>query len=220
MVTTIKPDMRAEYEAYQKQVTAAYKKAEVPSRVVLETVLGNLAEYVAITPMGKFAEFDGPGPLERGIGKLQSEALRRKGSAFMVSMQRLLSRDLPDLSIMTESSEPRPFAMVTSMRLAPGRAADFTAWVKNDYLPAAKKAEVKNLWISQAVHGGSPDERIIVMPLKSMADLDAGPILTRALGAEAAAKVSAKMAGVIESRSYSVMRYRPDLSYQLGRPAK
>jgi hypothetical protein len=41
-VATIKPDMRSDFEAFQKAITAAYKKAEVPSRAVLQTVMGDL----------------------------------------------------------------------------------------------------------------------------------------------------------------------------------
>jgi hypothetical protein len=217
-VSTIKPEMRAEYEAFQKQVTAAYKKAEVPYRTVLETVLGNLAEYVTIAPVAKFADLDGPTPMERALGKPQAEAMLRKGAVFVTSRQRLLSRDMPELSIMTDSSEPPALAMVTMVQLKPGSAPDFAAWVKDEYLPAARKAELKNLWISQALHGGSPDERIIVRPIKSMADFDGGPFTIKALGQEAAAKMMAKLAGMAQSRSYSVMKYRADLSYRLNPP--
>ena len=214
-ITTIKPEARMEYEALQKQVTAAYRKAEIPSRALLQTVLGNLYEYVSISPITKFADMDGASPLERGLGKEGAAALASKIAACATSMHRMLSRELPDLSINTQTSEPPALAMVTSIHLAPGRAQDFAAWVKSDYLPAAKKAEVKNLWISGPVHGGDPEERIVVMPLKAMADFDAGPFLTRALGPEGAQKVTAKTAGIVESRSYRVVRYRTDLSYRM-----
>src|ERR1700693_1089983 len=66
-ITTIKPEMRSEYEAWQKEVSAAYKKAEVPSRAVLQTVLGDLFEYVAVAPLAHFVNMDGPSPLERAL---------------------------------------------------------------------------------------------------------------------------------------------------------
>ena len=55
--TSIKPEMRSEYEAWQKQLSAAYKKAEVPSRTVVQTIMGDLFEYVSIAPLAKFADF-------------------------------------------------------------------------------------------------------------------------------------------------------------------
>jgi hypothetical protein len=123
------------------------------------------------------------------------------------------------LSIMTSDSEPPALAMVTSVRLAPGRGQDFAAWVKDGYLPAAKKAEIKNIWVSASVHGGDPNERVIVRPIKSMAEFDAGPFTTKALGAGGARTLMSKQAGIVESVNYRVVRYRVDLSYRMSAPS-
>src|SRR3989442_559592 len=77
-ITTIKPEMRTEYETWQKQLTAAYKRAEVPSRAVLQTVMGNLYEYVSVFPIAHFADMDGPSPVERALGKEEAANLMRK----------------------------------------------------------------------------------------------------------------------------------------------
>jgi hypothetical protein len=50
-VATIKPDMRSDFEVWQREITAAYKKAGVPSRAVLQTVMGDLFEYVSVDDM-------------------------------------------------------------------------------------------------------------------------------------------------------------------------
>ena len=217
-ISTIKPEARDDYEAWQKQIMAAYKKAEVPSRVVLQTVLGDVYEYVSVVPVAKFAELDGDTPVQRALGKEPAAALMRKGAAYVTSVHRLMSLEMPDLSIMTQESGPPAFALVQSIRLAPGRADDFAAWVKDEYLPAAKKAEIKNLWVSRAVHGGDPNERVIVRPVKSMAEFDAGPFTTRALGAEGARKLMSRQAVLVEFVNYRVVRYRTDLSYQMPPP--
>jgi hypothetical protein len=219
-MTTIKPDARAEYEAWQKQITAAYKKAEVPSRTVVQTIMGDVFEYISIAPVGKFADLDGPTPIERALGKEPAAALLRKGGAYIVSVRRFMSRDMPELSIRTPESEPSPLAMVSILHVVPGRADDFAAWVKDEYLPAAKKAEIKNLWVTADVHGSDPNERVIVRPVRSMAEFDGGPFTTKALGAEGARKMMSKTNGIVDSMNYRVVRYRADLSYQMARPSQ
>ena len=51
---------------------------------------------------------------------------------------------------------PAPYAVVTILRLLPGKVPEFNAWMKDEYLPAMKKAEVKQFWVSQTVFGGDP----------------------------------------------------------------
>jgi len=217
-LTTIKPEMRANYEAFQKEMSAAYKKAEVPSRAVLQTMMGNVFQYVSVTPLAHFADMDGPSPVERALGKADAEGLMRKGAACLTSVQRVASLALNDISIRTKTQEKSQYVIVTSYHLAAGKEADFNAWMKNEYLPAIKKAEVKNLWLSASVFGGERNERIAVRPIKNMAEIDAGPVLTKALGQEGANKVWAKTAGVIDSIHFSVLRYRTDLSYDTSPP--
>jgi len=216
-VTTIKPEMRSDYEAFQRDISAAYKKAQVPSRAVLQTMMGNVLEYVSVAPLAHLADMDGPSPVERALGKADAEGLMRKGVACVTSAHRMASLALNDMSIRTKTQEKSEYAMVTSYHLAAGKEAEFNAWMKNDYLPAMKKAEV-NFWVSQTVFGGEPNERIAVRLVKNMAEFDAGPVLTKALGQEGALKVRAKTAGIIDSVHYSVLHYRADLSYDTSAP--
>ncbi|MFL6448277.1 MAG: hypothetical protein ACJ746_11390 [Bryobacteraceae bacterium] len=219
MITTVKPEMRSDYEAFQKEMSAAYKKAQVPSRAVLQTVMGNLLEYISVAPLAHFADMDGPSPVERALGKADAEGLIRKGVACTTSAHREASLALKDLSIHTKTQENFEYAMITSYHLVTGKEAEFSAWMKNDYIPAMKKAEVKNFWVSQTVFGGDPNERIAVRLIKNLAEFDAGPVLTKALGEEGALKVRLKSTGIVDSVHYSVLHYRPDLSYDT-RPAQ
>jgi hypothetical protein len=116
-ITTIKPEMRSEYEGWQKEISAAYKKAEVPSRAVLQTIMGDLFEYVSVAPLAHFADMDGPTPIERALGKAEADSLMHKGSAYVTSAHRLASMALNDMSIRTQTSDPMPYAIVTSMHL-------------------------------------------------------------------------------------------------------
>src|SRR5260370_32119286 len=82
--TQIKPEFRLEFEAVQNEITAPYKKAGVPYRYVVQTILGDLEEYVSIAPISKLAEMDGPSPLVKAPGDAGSQRLLRKiGGAIM-----------------------------------------------------------------------------------------------------------------------------------------
>ena len=217
--TSIKPEMRSEYEAWQKQLSAAYKKAEVPSRTVVQTIMGDLFEYVSIAPLAKFADFDGASPVERALGKEPAAAFMRKGATYITSARRIASQDMDDLSIHTQS-DAGAYAVVTILRLLPGKVPEFNAWMKDEYLPAIKKAEMKQFWVSQTVFGGDRLQRVTVRPIRSMSEIDSGPPLIKALGADEAAKIDARRATLIDSAEMVITKHRPDLSYTLNQPAK
>lgn len=215
VITTIKPDARSEYEAWQKEMTAAYKKADVPSRAVLQTVMGDLFEYISVTPLSHFADMDGASPVERALGKEGAAALLRRGGTYLTSAHRIASQAMDDLSIRSQAPENAPFALVTSIHLVSGKSPDYEAWMKNEYLPAVKKAEIKNFWVSRTVFGGDPNERVTVRLMKNMAEIDNGPVITKALGAEGARKLMSGATGIVGSVEYRIVQYRPDLSYDM-----
>jgi hypothetical protein len=209
----IKPDMRTEFEAAQKEVTAAYKKANVPFRIVTQTVFGDLFEYTGITPLAKFADMDAASPLVRALGEEGSARLLRKTGAAVLSIQRVSSREIQGMAVRTPGTNETA-ALIVQYDLIPGKSAEFEAWMKNEYFPAMKKAEVKNFWVSQTVFGADPNERVSVRLLNNLAEIDAGPATQKALGVEGAAKMTAKTAGFVRAVHFSVVRYRADLSYQ------
>src|SRR5258708_1959988 len=151
--TQIRPEFRQEYEAVQKEISAAYKKAGVPYRYVVQTILGDLEEYVSIAPLGKLADLDGPSPLVKAVGDAGSQRILRKIGGYIMSAHRVTTLAMNDISIRTPG-DPGEYGQVTTMRLAPGKASEFTAFMKEDYLPAMRKADVANLWVSRPIYGG------------------------------------------------------------------
>ena len=97
-VVHVKPDMTANYEAYQKDLSAAYKKAGL-SRVVVQTVVGNLNEYVSIVPLKKLADLSGDSPVDRAVGPEAAAALRHKRAGLYDEVRRVITMDRPDLSL-------------------------------------------------------------------------------------------------------------------------
>lgn len=209
----IKPDMRAEFEAGQKELSAAYRKAEVPSRMVMQTVLGDLLGYVSVTPLSKFADMDGTSPVVRALGQEEAARLLRRVGATFTSAQRLVSVDRPDLSIMTSNEQPGETALVIGITAAPGRMMDLEAIMKGELMAACKKAGVKHMWVSDVIFGGEGGMKVVVVPVEKMAAFDLKSPMERALGAEGARKLEAKMSTTIAHEEFSVLRMRPDLSH-------
>ena len=209
-IVQIKPEFRAEYEGVQKEISAAYKKAGV-QRLVGQTLLGDLEEYFSFTQLGKFAEMDGPTLLEKTIGAAASQQLLKRGGGYLVSAHRFTAMALNDISIQTPG-DPGEYAQITTLELAPGKGPEFATFMKNDYLPAMRKADVANLYVSQVVFGGDPNERVMVRPMHKLAEIDAGPPTRKALGAEGAQLLVLKMSSMVRSVHYTISRIRLDLS--------
>ena len=212
IVTTvqIKPEFRVEYEGVQKDVSAVFKKANVP-RFVVQTILGDLDEYITITPLAKYAELDGQSVLAKAMGDAGSQKILRRIGGYLLGVHRVTTLAMNDISIRTPGDQGE-YAHVTTWRLAPGKAGEFTEFMKNDYLPAMKKADVANLWLSRPIFGGDLDERVMVRLMHKMAELDAGPLTTKALGADGARQLGIKQAAIIRSTNYRVVHLRTDLS--------
>lgn len=219
VITTvqIKPEFRQEYEAAQKEISAAYKKAGL-QRVVVQTIVGDVGEYISIAPLSNFAAMDTPSLLSSPT--ILPQPLIKRVSGYMMSMHRVTYLDMPDISIRTEVPNPGEYAHVTVFHLAPGKAQGFTQYMKNDYLPAMRKADIANLWISRPIFGGDLSDRVMVRPLHKLAELDGGPVTIKALGPEGAAQLAAKQSGIIESSHFTIVRVRPELSNMPAPPAK
>lgn len=221
VVTTfqIKADSRAEFEATQKEVTAAYKKAGVPYRVVVQTMFGDLFEYTAVAPMSKLAEWDGPSVLVKALGDAGSQRLLKRSGTYLTSVQRVGMLQLDDISIRT-ASDSGDYLHIMTFHLRPGKAGDFANFMKEDYLPALRKADISNAWMYEPVFGGNTNDRVLVMPMHKLAELDAGPATRKALGVEGARALGLKQAEMVGSVSHSLGHVRSDLSLMPPAPPK
>jgi hypothetical protein len=211
-VYTVRPEMRSEFEAAQKEVTEAYRRAGVPSRVVSSTLLGNLLEYMAAYPIGKLADLDEPDPMVQALGQDGAEKLVRRYGVCVIDARRFLTWGRPDLGYRTEGATPGVVMLWSRLHAAPGRRADLESALANDVAPAYKKIGVKHFWISDVLFGGDWVDLLVVVPVESMAVLDAGPPLPRALGQAGAQRVVARLSSMVASDEFRVLRVRPELS--------
>jgi hypothetical protein len=207
--TTIKPEMRQEFEGYVKQVAAAYKKAGVPLFVVYQNVAGNLNEYTSVLGIVKFAEMDGTSPLVKSLGEEASANLLRNVARCETSQMRYFALPQDDLTI--NKGQLGTLFMQTRTVVAAGKMPEYQNWLKNDYKPALEKAGVTQLRVSRQIFGVASNQIESIRMMKDFAEIDGGPILNK-LGADAARALNAKSNGLVQSSRTTIIRVRPDLS--------
>jgi len=208
--------MNAEFQDFMKNTTnPALKKGGLMWREVWQSTAagGDAFEYVMVSPVGKFADYDGAGALEKGLGPQGFAAWQTKASTMVTSVHRFIVRTRNDLSFEKQPAGPHKLAVVTSIHVAPNRNSEFENYIKNDYMPVMKQAQVTYL-VTQTIFGGDANEYVTLTMRDSFADLDKGPVLVQALGEEGAQKVLQKLpAGIVVHVERSLSRLVPELSF-------
>jgi len=208
----VKSDMLNEWMDLQKnELVPVQKKAGVATRTTYQTVFGNTNEFLIVTPLGKYAEFDGPSQLEHVLGAGGAARLAAKLQKCLESRQVFISNSMPELSSGPAGQLPA-LGVFTRVRVATGKLEDYEAFVKGEILPIYKKADV-NMTVTRRGLGANANDVVQVSWLTKMADIDAGSPITRALGPAGAAKLLAKTAGMATLVEQVVRRRVPDLSY-------
>jgi hypothetical protein len=218
-IVNVKPEMVDEYENFVKNETnPALQKAGIKWRDAWKTAMfGNSFEYVYVEAIDNYAMFDGPGPIERALGKEGNAAWSAKSRSMINSVKRMQINTRPDLSYDGEGPRTPGVAVVTHATVAQGRNADLEAWVKADLLPVMRQAKVPAYLVSQMGLGGNANEYITLVMHANMAELEKGPPVYRVMSKEAGDKLYAKLpAGVIVNVERYVVRYSPELSFGAG----
>jgi hypothetical protein len=214
-VVSVKPEMMVEFQNFMKNTTnPALKKGGLKWREVWQntTAAGDAFEYVLVAPVAKFAEFDGPSAIEKGLGAQGFSAWQTKAGSLVNSVRRFIIRTRPDLSFSAQRTGPPKLAVVQFVDVAPNHNKDYENFLKNDFVPVIKQAGVTYL-VSQTIFGGNGNEYITLTMRDSFADLDKGPVVVQALGQEAADKLMQKMpAGAVMHLERSITRFMPELS--------
>ena len=214
-VVSVKPEMVVEFQNFMKNTTnPALKKGGLKWREVWQSTgaAGDAFEYVLVTPLGKFAELDGPSALEKGLGAQGLPAWQAKAGSLVNSVRRFIIRTRPDLSFMAQRTGTPKLAVINSIHVAVNRNDDFENFLKNDFVPVMKQAGVTYL-VSQTIFGGNGNEYMTLTMRDSFADLDKGPVHVQTLGAEGAQKLMQKLpAGAVVNLERSITRFVPELS--------
>ena len=219
-VVQVKPEMMPDFENLIKnEYHQALSKAGAKWVDVWRTAqFGDAFEYTFVAPIESYAQFDGPGPLEKGLGKEGAAAWYAKASRMVNGVRTFTMDFIPELSHETKLAGPPKLGVISFVSVAPGRGVEYESYIRNEMLPVVRRSDVPGYWVQQVGLGGDANQYITLTLHNNFAELEKGPPARRVLGPEGAAKLAQKMpAGVVTHVERRVIRLVPELTY---RPAQ
>lgn len=210
-IVQVTPEKLTDFlELYRDEINPALRAGGVPWRSAWRAgQFGDTYERQFITPMRGFRELDGGAPLRRALGPRDHERVLEKLRKTTEGRQAYAVRYRRDLSVEADDVSGLSIARVTNLEVAPGRGAEFEAWLR-DNLSTFREAGVV-FGIYQRQFGPGPVVWQIVENLRSYSELARGGIL-RAFGDESGRALE-QLVGVLTSVERTVLEYAPDLSF-------
>jgi hypothetical protein len=215
--TWVKPDKRQEFEGYVKQLMTAHKKAGTPSFLTLETFAGDTTEYVSIVPVVRFGDLEGPSAVIGALGEANWRRLSRNMARCYTAQTVQYATPQSELEIRRTDVPMGIYWVETTSLIVPGKLGDYLNWLRNDYLPVLAKADVGGVRVSRPIFGASAGEVVTARMLRSLAEIDDGAVLSRAVTEEEARAITAKAVPLVISSRTRIVRVRADLSYSSDR---
>jgi hypothetical protein len=206
----VKPEMWTEYRTLERdEVIPALRKAGVRSRAAWTTAeFGSTYELVLVRPVSNFAEYDSGDSFSRALGPRESERLRERLRRCLLSRDSAAVVQRSDLSV---GETGRPFVVVTTLTVAPGRGPEYEDFLR-DTLPEVRKAGIV-FGVYQRIYG-QQTAWLLVQNLDSLGELALAPSgFFRAFGEENAERRLSKLSGIVTSVERKVFRFDPELSF-------
>jgi hypothetical protein len=217
-IIDVKPDMMSEFGELQAQTMNAQRKGGQAWRETWNSAQFGFPYRVGVLrPLTSFAELDGQSFTIKGAGAEQARVINERARRMIVAQRILALRVRPDLGLGSRPATP-DLAVVTTVTVAQGRVPEYEAAVKNDVLPALRKAGVPYFAVSQVLYGGDPNQFLTLQLVDGFAGLDRQPPMQRAMGAEGFARYQQKLVGVVVHVEREVVRFNSALSFRPGQP--
>jgi hypothetical protein len=214
----VKPDRLQDFMDLEKQIAASLKKGAPTDqfRIVYRASVGNPMDFEVLTRFSKFADRDGENPLNK-YSTEQERAIRgARNAQYEENVQVTIDRSLPDLEIAPQGQlVPPTFIHTFRIRVRAGGNEEFAGVVKNDLVPALKRADVKLLLARQTILGGVGDY-YFVLGMEKWAEMDSPPPVAKMMSAEAYKKMEDKLNSLTVLEEQTMWRYQPELSYYPG----
>ena len=207
----VKPDHIGEYLDMEKQYTAAFKKGGGTLRAVYRGSAGNPFEFLVISAVPNYAALDARSPYAKGTTETELARMADRRSRCTDAVRVTYERPLNDLGF-NPAGAPQPSrVIVVRVNVRPEMVDQYMATVKNELVPAMKKAGEPSFLARRVEWGGSQNVFTFRVPLAKFADLDGPNPLVKGLGPEAAAKLGAKLSSM-GNAEFMIYNFLPELS--------
>ncbi len=205
--------MAEEFEGLQKSLATALKKVDRRPRDVWETVRGPYRQYHIFTPLNDYASLDESA--DPTMPETEWEEWLRRVWRCIVEREVYIASRYADSSIPLKEGRTPRFATVSFRRTAPGMRRAYRSYLRDELIPAYKKAGVDGVTVFRHVYGSGPRRWSVVNYLDKWADLDGLSPTARvaeAIGQEATRALLAKGGKMLIDFETHILRHRPELS--------
>jgi hypothetical protein len=212
---TVRPEKVGEFRAFIKnEFNPALVKGGVKVSYAWETgVFGNEFIYYFVSPIEKFADYDGLGPIEKALGQEAMGPFFTRAGALVSTVHTAAMMERPDLTYLGKNMGPPKMAVMIGINVNEGHEMDFENFMKTEYLPAFAKSDAKGFLAHQTVFGGNQGEFVMLGLIDSFADLDKSHPIARVLGQDGFKKLMQKMpAGTVSESEVNIIKLVPSLS--------
>ena len=207
-IVQVDPARVDEFLAAQGELSALEKEGDTAWRSVTRTaIFGDTYRFIITTPLESFARLDRAGDDDFAratiISRIQNVVTSRQSYAVRTTPR--LDNPLPD-------DEEPALMIVQIVSVVLGREQEYLRVMATDVLPHFDEAEMHHT--SGALTFGGDGGYVHIFHVENFAELDQGSPLARALGAEGAQAVTAKLSGVVTRSEQWLVRYLPDQSFR------
>ena len=212
----VKPEMDTQFQdLLRTHWLPAAKKTDLP---FMETWragrFGDAFQYAFVAPIRSFAEYDGTPPMLKVMKPEEYAVLYERLRKCVTGVRSVAYIQSPGLSYDHREGARPKHAVVATVRVRPGKEKAY-AEVSKQLMAAFQKLEGHPaLFTSQVVFGGNNNDWMHVVMIDSYAEIDKGPPLQRALGAEEAAKFEEKFNALIEHEELKIVDHLLEFSFR------
>jgi hypothetical protein len=205
-------------ELQRNELIPAQKKGGLTWRETWASgVTGDAYTRVIVTQISSLAQYDGQAPIVKALGTEGAQAFGEKNRRLLTGSRSIIIQSRPELGFGTPAAKPN-LAILTTVTVANGRAADFESFLKADVIPGLKKGGVGHYTVSRLVYGGDTNQYFTLIPVANYTELAKGHPLERALGADGMARLTQKTAPFVVKLEREIIRFLPDLSFMPSSP--
>ena len=172
---------------------------------------GEGPSFIFATEVPNYAAFDGPHPLSKVMNQDELSAFQAEMGKHVESWNTMALQPLPDQSFMKENPQLNS-AVLFSADFAPGMRGQALEFLRQDILPAMKKAGVEAC-LSHAVMFGEGSDLVVVVLQPNFASLDKGHPVVQAYGPDMARNILARGEDLFINTTVITLKYLPDLSF-------
>lgn len=179
----IKPGMMPAHNKHSANFAAIFGRLQTPNhRIALVPVAGSENEVVYLTGADSFAQLEGilqatDKKMGAATGTTRAELTRLEAEAPLLhaAMRDMLAIYRPELSFNPGVVLPQMrYFSITTVRLKPGKDAEYTEYIQKVMNVAREKAKVNNVHLAvfQVISGTATGTYLIFRPMKSLGELD------------------------------------------------